>query len=274
MQTYDLQKMQNLLKDLYTLTNIKICIYDSNENELCFYPKKLSAFCELLRSNPDMEERCLSCDKRAFAECKKTRKQHLYTCHAGLIECVSPIIFNETIIGYIAVGQIKSMTNAQIPEEILNSNENSREKLRERFEELPIVDMQKFNSAINIMDACTGYEYLKSLVSSTIVKIDTRVSNYIDSHLKEDLSVAKLCSVFHLSHTEIYSIFKDYFNLTPAEYVKKRRLSRACKYLKETNYQVNKIAILCGIPDYNYFSKTFKKVLGISPKEYRKKPSN
>lgn len=270
MQTYDLQKMQNLLKDLYNLTNIKICIYDSNENELCFYPEKLSSFCELLRTNPHMEERCNNCDRRAFAECKKTRKQHLYTCHAGLIECVSPIIYNETIIGYIAVGQIKSNANAKLPNEILNCAEEIREKLQDSFEKLPTADMEKFNSAINIMDACTGYEYLKSLVSSSEVKIDTRISNYVDSHLKDDLSVSKLCSVFHLSHSEIYSIFKTYFDVTPAEYVKTRRLNKACKYLKETNYQVNKIAVLCGIPDYNYFSKTFKKVLGISPKEYRK----
>ena len=51
-------KMQELLKDFHSLTNMKICIYDSDENELCFYPEKFSSFCSLLRSNVEMNERC------------------------------------------------------------------------------------------------------------------------------------------------------------------------------------------------------------------------
>ena len=36
MRAYDFQKMQELLHDFYNLTGIKICIYDSAENEVCF----------------------------------------------------------------------------------------------------------------------------------------------------------------------------------------------------------------------------------------------
>ena len=43
MKDYDLQKMQELLHDFYNLTNMKICIYDSAENELCYYPAKADA---------------------------------------------------------------------------------------------------------------------------------------------------------------------------------------------------------------------------------------
>ena len=43
MESYDLKKMQELLHDFYYLTKIKICIYDSAENELCFYPENATA---------------------------------------------------------------------------------------------------------------------------------------------------------------------------------------------------------------------------------------
>ena len=52
-------------------------------------------------------------------------------------------------------------------------------------------------------------------------KIDIQISNYINANAEGDLSVQKLCSVFHLSNNELYSIFKEYFMSTPAEYVKK-----------------------------------------------------
>ena len=74
MENFDLRKIEDLLKHFYNLTNIKICIYDSDENEICYYPEKLSKFCSLLRTNPAMDQLCQKCDKYAFSQCKKTRE--------------------------------------------------------------------------------------------------------------------------------------------------------------------------------------------------------
>lgn len=270
MKNYNLEKMQELLRHFYNLTNIKICIYDNAENELCFYPEKLSPFCSLLRTNPQMSERCKNCDQQAFYTCKKTREQYTYTCHAGLLECVSPILYDGKIIGYIAIGQIKTSNKFDFSYLGNNLPLSFYTKLQKRFNELPTVELDKINSAIKILDACTGYEYLKTLVSASENKIDILLDEYINQHLTDDLSVATLCSRFHLSHSEIYSIFKEYFSTTPAEYVKMRRLKTACNLLKQTTLPVNKIAKQCGIPDYNYFSKIFKSVYKISPREFRK----
>ena len=270
MENYNLQKMQELLCHFYNLTNIKICIYDNAENELCFYPEKLSPFCALLRTNPEMDKHCMECDQRAFFECKKAHEQYIYTCHAGLLECVSPILFEKKIIGYIAIGQIKASLQSDFSHVKNNLSTSFRKKLAKRFDCLPTIDMDKINSAIRILDACTGYEYLRNLFHSNENKIDILLEKYIEQHLDEDLSVVKLCSHFHLSHSEIYSIFKEYFSSTPAQYIKIRRLKNACNLLKETNMPVNKIAAKCGIPDYNYFSKLFKSSFGMSPREFRK----
>ena len=56
METYALKSLQELLKDIHVLTKIKLCIYDSNENELCFYPKQFSDFCSELRRIPEMNQ--------------------------------------------------------------------------------------------------------------------------------------------------------------------------------------------------------------------------
>ena len=103
------------------------------------------------------------------------------------------------------------------------------------------------------------------------IKIDATIGAYINEHLADDLSVQALCSRFRISRSEMYSIFKEYFNSSVADFVKNRRLNRACALLRETELPVNKIAEQCGIPDYNYFSKTFKKYCGMSPREFRKK---
>lgn len=269
METYDLKSLQELLKDIHVLTKIKLCIYDGNENELCFYPKQFSDFCSELRRIPEMNQRCQECDRRAFSECKKNRSQHLYTCHAGLMECISPILLGEKLIGYIVLGQIKSSENADFSLIEDKFPQSCRDSLKKKFEQLPCTDMEMLRSAIRVLDACAGYEYLKKAIHTDQNTIDSLVDTYINEHLTENLSVPILCSKFQLSHCEIYSIFKEYFHSTPAEYVKQCRLNKARTLLKE-GMPVNKIARLCGIPDYNYFSKLFKKKFGISPREYRK----
>ena len=261
MKVYDIQKMQELLHDFYNLTGIKMCIYDSEEHELCYYPEKLTPFCRALREDGAMDEQCRACDRRAFAACKATHRRTAYTCHAGLFECFSPILYEDKIVGYIVIGQIR-------PRERAFAGTDTR--LAALYERLPTVAEDKIDSAIHILDACAGYEYLKALVSDYDRRIDARLAAYIEEHLKDELSVNALCRKFHLSRVELYALFREYFSATPAEFIKARRLQKACSLLEHTRLPVAKIAAECGIPDYNYFSKQFKKQFGASPTARRK----
>lgn len=253
--------MQELLHDFFNLTGIKICIYDSAENELCYYPEKLSPFCRLLREDPARDEACRACDRRAFAACKKSHRRAVYTCHAGLLECFSPILYGEKIIGYIVIGQIRSNHAAHV---------ETDGRLADLFDALPVLPMDKINSAIRILDACAGYEYLKTLVSDYDERIDARIAAFIEEHLSDELSVAILCRQFSLSRTELYALFKEYFSTTPADFIKERRMQKARMLLQHTRLPVGLVAQQCGVPDYNYFSKQFKKMFGVSPSSLRK----
>ncbi len=271
MEPFDLAKIEGLLRDFYNLTGIKTCLYDSAENERCYYPEKFSDFCATLRSDGEMDARCRACDRQGFAECKRTRRQYVYTCHAGLRECISPILYDGQIIGYIMIGQIKTHADEEFDLLAPRLPRVMYAELQEAFKTLPVISTEKLTSAARILDACAGYEYLKSLVRAAQSQIDIRLGGYIGDHLRGDLSVSALCRVFHLSYKEIYDIFREYFHATPAEYIKERRLSHACALLRETDLPVNEIARRVGIPDYNYFSKVFKRQIGCSPRAYRKK---
>ena len=274
MPNFDLQSLEKLLYDFYNLTNIKTCLYDSEGNELCYYPTKLSSFCEILRQDKKIDERCKDCDTHAFANCRKTRSQYAYTCHAGLQECVSPIICDNQIIGFIMIGQIRNNRESAF----LNFQEGLPDalkgKLHTAYDNLPSISNEKLLSAFHILDACAGYELLKTLLQAYQNSIEEQIDRYIHENLSKPLSVSHLCSEFHLSRHEIYNICNEYFYCAPAEYIKKCRLAYACKLLTTTNLPINKIAILCGIPDYNYFSKVFKSNYGVSPSKYKRSQNN
>ncbi len=258
MQEYDYNKILQLLKDFYNLSNIKICLYDNNGKELCYYPEKHTPFCAILRQDKEKERLCDECDKKALLECKRTHRSFTHVCHAGLIECFSPILHNDTIIGYIALGQIR------------NDEENYYEgKLKELYDNLPQIPKDKIESAFNVLNACTGYEFLKK-VDLYQKPIEDKIIEFINQRLNKDLSVQILCDNFRVSRVELYEIFKNSFSSTVADFIKKCRLNKACELLKETKLSVNLIADKVGIPDYNYFSKIFKSAFNVSPREYRK----
>ena len=270
MKDIKISSLEKLLRDFYNLTDIKACIYDLNGNELCYYPEKLSTFCEVLRKNKEMDERCRGCDKYAFANCRKNHSQYAYTCHAGLKECVSPIVRNDQIIGFIMIGQIKNPDSPDFSSIAKNIPQEATAQLRDCYAQLPIISSEKLSSAFRILDACASYEMLKVLVPPKTNSIDAQIEQYVHDNLPRRISVAQMCKDLRLSHCEIYNIFKEYFDCTPAEYVKRYKLKHACHLLTATALPVNKIAMKCGIPDYNYFSKIFKSEFGTSPTDYRK----
>lgn len=270
MKHFDIQSLKQLLCDFYHLTNIKVCLYDIEENELYFYPKRLSSFCEILRKDERFDRLCRECDRHGFANCKKTRSQYIYTCHAGLQECVSPIICDDQLLGYIMLGQIKNNCETDFSDIENRFPESMRKSLREAYENLPTISNETILSAFHILDACAGYEALKMLLQNHNQSIESQIDNYIHKHLSSPLSVSILCSEFHLSRHEIYNICDKCFQCTPAGYIKTCRLSYACTLLSTTDDPIYDIAIKCGIPDYNYFSKVFKAEYGISPTQYRK----
>jgi len=64
--------------------------------------------------------------------------------------------------------------------------------------------------------------------------------------------------------------FKHLFQTTPKTYVMKLRLNAACRKLSQTNQSVANIAVQTGFYDHSYFTKMFKKSLGVPPRQYRR----
>ncbi len=273
MSKLELKDLGALLEDFYNLSDIKTCLYDLEGNELCYYPAKFSSFCEILRANEDMDKKCKDCDKIALEHCRKIHSQYSYTCHVGLQECISPIIYNDQVIGFMMLGQVKKSNAPDFPNLPKNLPAELIDELKSAYNSLPVISEEKLKSAFRIIDVCAGYELLKDFVRSHNNAIDEQIKQYILDNISAPLSVTLLCSKFRLSHSEIYHIFKEFFSCTPADYIKKSRLKYACKLLVTTKLSVSEIATACGIPDYNYFSKVFRAAYYLSPTQYRKKNS-
>ncbi len=97
----------------------------------------------------------------------------------------------------------------------------------------------------------------------------TRVIRYMYNNLDKDLTLASLADHMQLSRSYLNSIFKKYARRSPVDFFIHLKMQQACKYLKMTDLRIYEVSIRLGYQDPYYFSRIFKKVIGVSPREYK-----
>ena len=95
---------------------------------------------------------------------------------------------------------------------------------------------------------------------------------YIEQNFhKEQCNVLKLAIDIGVSRSTLYREFIKKTGMSPLSYLKKYRLKKAAEMLKEdASIAVSAVAFSCGYQNQYYFSKDFKKAMGVSPSEFRK----
>ena len=99
-----------------------------------------------------------------------------------------------------------------------------------------------------------------------------RMQDYIESHLEEEITMAGLAEAAMFSPWHSYRLFRQYTGLTPAEYIRRLRLSRSALGLKRRGCRVIDAANLCGFGSVDGYQRAFLKEFGYNPGEYAKEP--
>ncbi len=92
---------------------------------------------------------------------------------------------------------------------------------------------------------------------------------YVEMYYMEELSLEKLANRFFLSREHISRKFKQQTGMPLSKYVMNLRINQAKTWLTESDESILSISLMLGYQDEKYFSKLFKKVVGMTPFEYR-----
>lgn len=92
---------------------------------------------------------------------------------------------------------------------------------------------------------------------------------FIHAHYREDLSLAELADVAHMSEGQFCRCFKKAMGNTPFTYLKRYRILKCCVYLSETDKKISEICSLCGFNNISYFNREFMQVMKTTPSKYR-----
>lgn len=95
------------------------------------------------------------------------------------------------------------------------------------------------------------------------------ITDYLDKHFMESISLQDLGNAFHMSHYYLSHIYKAETGLSPMKYVIYRRIGESQNLLMNTNMTIGAISEKLGFSDNCHFSSMFKKYVGTTPTQYR-----
>ncbi len=147
------------------------------------------------------------------------------------------------------------------------------------------MSLENNDNIMDIMDSCFSYIDLHKLLEEKVTQyfedIKSNVSenktiylikNYINTNYSNpNLSVKDISDYAHLSVSYLCTFFKNETGNTLNQYITEFRMDRAKQLLVDPRNKVSEISERVGYNDGNYFGKSFKKIVGLSPSEYREK---
>lgn len=110
-------------------------------------------------------------------------------------------------------------------------------------------------------------EYNVRKYSNTI----TRCLNYITKNIYHEISLTDLANIIDVNPTYLSRLFKKEVGIPLSEYIQRKRVEEAKKLLTLTTYSLSDICAWLSFNDQSYFTKVFKKVTNMTPRQYRQK---
>jgi ligand-binding sensor protein len=270
-----MNEMEALLKDFYTLTRIRITVFDTSFRELTSYPKEIAPFCRIIRTDPEGAAQCHACDKTAFAMASKRRLPYIYQCHAGLTEAITPLYTENILIGYIMFGHVFAYPSYEegwgVISQLCQMYHVDLPRLEESIRQQTILDKEYIISASHILEAVAAFLRFKHLATLKQEEMHVQVDEYITAHYTDkDFKVNSICAHFKIGKTYLYKIARENYGAGLAEYIRNLRIEKAKNLLMgNTDMNIADVAFECGFDDYNYFISLFKKKTGLPPRKFK-----
>lgn len=272
---YNNEELLQLMSNLCVLTGIRSNIFDVNGEDVCLNYER-QPFCQMMNECPEGHRRCMECDLREISKCAKTKKIHYYRCHAGVCEVMIPICTNDVPIAYLAFGQFLDKTPYE--EQWKNAltgldwYTGDMELLHKKFCKLHRYTNNEIHAYAEVLKALASYIQLAGMIQTAEFSDLQRLEMYLDQHYMEKISLSSISEALDISRTKLCNLAKQLSGgKTLSQLIAERRVEAAKILLIKTNNPISNVAESVGIPDYNYFTKVFRGVTGVTPSAYRSK---
>lgn len=183
----------------------------------------------------------------------------------------------DRMLSQILDGRLRfdSVLKAELPE--VSRISNLIEQLKGSFESaqnehsaaLECQMMSLIYSLLSELSALT-HETSSSFAKGHDIMFIRSVDEYICENYASHITIESICSALGFGERNFYRLFRQSFGTTFINYLREYRIQRALRDYSASNIPIAEIASSVGFTDYCYFSRTFRRMTGVSPSEYFK----
>jgi two-component system, response regulator YesN len=102
-------------------------------------------------------------------------------------------------------------------------------------------------------------------------RLISKAKKFIMEHYEEEISLAEVAMALNISPGYFSTLFRQYTGMCFTDYVTENKIDHAKKLLRETDLKIYEVSNRLGYQSAYYFSKVFKKVTGMTPREFSDK---
>jgi len=282
-------EISEILGSIQSLTGLGLCLYDLNDyfeyNATGFRRTTghYCAFCNAAKELSGGRDACNHSDRtEAISFARNYRNIFLHQCRMGLYEMVIPIMNRDTLLGIFFLGQcrIRERHDETLIRERASAAGGDSEYFLTLSRELPEVSEAILTAWSRILFYSfrglaerkqDGPAPLSMLLSNQNQQTAERIAAYIDENFAQPLTLSSIAQKLYLTPSYVSHTFREKRQMTVTDYIMQVRIRRARELLRTTNLPISNIAINTGFLDSNYFTRVFRRLVGSSPSEYRKR---
>lgn len=240
---------------------------DKNENPFCAFLADHKGACTF----------CLQTQERLARQ--QGQQPCSVRCPFGLTETRVPVQLGDRLIGFLQIGQVFTQSPRlaafkKAVRHLFSIGSASEKKLLELWKKTPVVPAEKYNATVQLLKF---FAKQLSELSNEIVTVQStaepplisRARTFITANKTEALSLSAVAKAAGASVFHFCKVFKKETGLKFTDYVARVRLQEAKALLPNRNRRVSEIAYDVGFQSLTQFNRTFRRVFGQSPTEYR-----
>jgi AraC-like DNA-binding protein len=244
--------------------------------------KHQNPFCAMLAERPATLAVCLQAHQDIIDHTGLI--PHTVTCPFGLTETAVPVKLGAQIIGYLRIGQVlrhvpAKSESSKVSRQLERRGVRFSGEIRKAWEKTPLIPPEKYNAIVRLLAFFA--DQLSALSNQLMTEKNNaepplvlRAREYIDKHKTEELSLSDVAKASGASVFHFCKVFHKATGLTYTDYVARVRLEDARTRLLNPNLRVSEIAYDVGFQSLTQFNRTFKRVFGQSPSEFRARLSS
>jgi AraC-like DNA-binding protein/ligand-binding sensor protein len=244
--------------------------------------KHQNRFCAMLAERPATLAVCLQAHQDIIDHTGLI--PHTVTCPFGLTETAVPVKLGEKIIGYLRIGSVLRHTPAKsdtskVGRELDRCGVRFNGEIRKAWEKTPLIPPDKYNATVRLLTFFA--EQLSALANQVMLEeqnaeppLVVKAREYIEKHKSEEMSLADVAKAAGASVYHFCKVFHRATGLKFTDYVARMRLEDARSRLLNPNLRISEIAYDVGFQSLTQFNRTFKRVFGQSPTEFRARVSS